>query len=591
MKEINGFVCNIDCTDGDLKYEFGNDDISVYIYEDSELIVYVQTSLKSRDEAKWLAKKYKDCDKPFIPLRETSGSFIIIDKTNKSLIVGRDRTQAYHLYYSINDKKISVATDIRVFFNKYNTLDAVSVDAAIMNGYAIAQFPVIKGVKSLMPGHFISCNTKMDVKEGVFWSIKKVSVPDEYDEAVKHYADLLMNSISSNLSNDTAAVFLSGGSDSAAVMGALHKIGVGNVHAVHMSIKNNYEFEDEDVRCLHEKYKFNLKFITPNYENTKEWKDYVNKTILEGSIYSAYISFPAYHLMGSYLSEQVPKNTTVFNGELCLLDVGFTESSDITRGLRRWLFVEKGRSLSSGIKIFPDFLQVDWEKNRRPYYLGTNWIDKLYVLDKVIRSCLHSIGRPAEYFAGLKMGCCGFPGYFLGRSLLPNGYCANSQEKANAFFVNYVDGLCSEDWKRVMATMTSCWYSEASNFTMPTDVASYGGLTMCFPFSSVDLMDFASSIPNNWCIDKKIQKDACKMIFDMPSQVAYRMKNHKQSFDYFETLYGSIKKEMVNVILETDFGPLNDGIKKLLEHKQYGMQVFDLYYYAIWIRNYNMKVE
>lgn len=591
MNKFSGFICNVEYTKEELKYDYHHDGFSVYIYEDNNLLVCVQTSIKEKDEALWLANKYRNEIGEFTPPRETNGSFIIVDKSQQSVFAGRDRTQAYHLYYSIDRNIISISTDIRAFLDKYKTLDAVSIDATIMNGYAMAQFPVVKEVESLMPGIYFTCNKSFQITKNVYWNINKVEIPDNYDDAIRHYANLLTNSIRANISNDTATVFLSGGSDSAAVMGALNKLRVGNIHAVHMSIKNNYEFEDKDVLCLRDKYNFNLQFLTPRYDNKLDWKDYVNKTILEGSINSAYVSFPAYHLMGDYLSQQVPKGTTVFNGEFCLLDIGFTESGDTTRGLRRWFFMEGGRKLSSGIKIWPDFLKVNWENNRRPYYIRDKWGDKIHVLNNVTRSFLHSIGRPAEYFAGLKMGFMGFPGYYLGQSLLPQGYKAKIENRANEFFNNYVNGLCSKDWKTVMATMTSCWYSEASNFTMPTDVASYGGLTMCFPFSSVELMDYASSLPTEWCIDKKIQKDACKIVFDMPDQVAYRMKNHRQPFDYFGTLYGSLKEEMIKTIYDTDFGPLNDGIRMLLEHKQLGLQVFDLYCYAIWIRNYNLKVE
>ena len=495
MNNLNGFVCNIDFSDNKMAYDIHHDGFSVYTYEDNKLHVCVQTSIKFRDEASWLASEYKKSIGEFIPPRDIHGSFVIIDKYKKMLVCGRDRSQAYHMYYAIKGRRILISTDIRTFLDEYKVLDAVAIDLAIMKNYTMAQFPVIKGVKVLLPGRCIICDSKLEMKEKTFWKINHVEVPESYEEAVNYYAKLLMDSISSNVSNDTASVYLSGGSDSAAVMGALNKLGVGNVHAVHISIKGNYQFEDDDVNCLHDKYKFNLKFVTPNYKNTSEWREYVNKMMFEGSIHSIYISFPTNHLMGSYLSQVVPKGTTVFNGEMCLLDVGFSESGDTTRGSRRWLFVEGGRSLGYSLKIVPDFVKVNWDNNRRPYFIRQNFGDKLFVLNTSLRSFLHSIGRPLDYFGGMKLGYNGFPGIFLGLSLLPNGYKSNAVSRSKEFFNVFVDDLCSKDWKTAMSTMVSCWYSEASNFTMLSDVASYGGVTMCFPFSSVELMDYASSLP------------------------------------------------------------------------------------------------
>jgi len=591
MDRINGFACSVDYSGNGFCFNLKHDGFSVHNYEDDDVLVCVQTSLKCRDEAETLASAYMQCKQEYCPARVTSGSFIIIDKKKHLIYAGRDRNQASHLYIFRKGELLLISTDMHYFFDYCKVVDAVALNFAIMKGIVLAPFPILKGLKALLPGKYVQIESIDEIKENTFWKIEKTEVPQDYKEAVCHYAQLLMNSIKNNVSNDCAAVYLSGGSDSAAVMGALDKLGVGHVYATHMAIQGNFEFEREDVGLLHKKYNFNLELIKPEYENVQKWKEYVDKALLQGSINSIYTSFPTYQLMGRRLSDIVSKGTTVFNGEMCLLDQGFNESGDNTRTLRRWLFVKNGRRLAYGLKIVPDFVNVDWNKHRRPYFIRKNWGDKLFVLDCATRSILHAVGRPSEYFAGLKLGYHGMPGYFFGLSLLPIGYQSDAIPCSNAFFEDFFARFNSKEWKMYMAMLSTCWYSESSNFTMPNDTAALGGLTMCFPFSSVELMDFAASVPTEWAIDKKIQKDACKMVFDMPDQVAYRMKNHKQKFSYGDVVYGAIKDEMIKTILETDFGPLNENISKLIAHKPTASIVFNLYGYALWIRQYNLIVE
>lgn len=592
MERINGFECRIESQDNNhLDYQLKHGSIGIHYYKDDEIVVCVQTSIKKWDEAERIASYYKDHVNDYSPSRNTNGSFILIDKKNNLVFCGRDRNQASHLYSYKKDNFILISTDIHSIISINKTLDAVAVDLAVMNGIVLCPFPLFKGVKAHMPGHYFVIDSSLNTSEHSFWKIESVEVPNDYLEAVKIYGRLLSESISNNISNDTAAVYLSGGSDSAAVMGALYHLGVKNVHAAHMDIRGNFEFEGDDVRLLQKRYGFNLEYITPKYQNTIEWKDYVEKSILNGSINSVYISYPTYQLMGKRLSELVPEDTSVFNGEMCLLDQGFNVSSDKTRHLRRWLFVGSGRKLGFGIKVAPDFINVNWEKHRKAYVLRNKWSDRFFVIDGFLRSFFHSIGRPEEYFAGLKLGYQGLPGYYLGLSLLPPGYKAEVIEKANTFFGEFLEALCSSNWKQGTSMMSTCWYSESSNFTMPNDTASIGGLSMCFPFSSVELMDFAASVPSEWAKDKRIQKDACKVVYDMPDQVAYRMKNHSQAFSYFDTIYGSMKDDIINTIRSVDFGPLNEGINSLLNHKLLDGQIFSLYGFALWIRAYNLRVE
>lgn len=590
MEQINGFLCKI-CTNEEVfSFELFDDGYSVHNYVDDKLRICVQTSRNDRNVAEWLASEYKKADGDFVPSRNLPGSFVIIDSSKKVFFIGRDYTQASHIYIFQKDDTYYISTDLHYYVNICKTLDAQAIDFMIARFIVGPCFPVFKDVEPLMPGRYMCINSIGEKYEKEFWRIRKVEVPDDYNEAVSRYGELLMDSIYRNISEDRAAVFLSGGSDSAAVVGALYKLGVKDVCAVHMENGIN-GCEGDDVKLLQKAYNFKLDFVKPFNQDKEKWEQYVDKSILNGFINSVYLSYPTYQLMGNHFRNLNLDGTTVFNGECCVLDLGFSESSDKSRGLRRWLYLQGGKKLSNSVKLAPGFLKVNWDKHRRPFLKKDSIGDYFYLSNVVLRTLLYSIGRPSEYYSGLKLGFRGLPGAYLGNSLLPHDYKTNINERVESFFDYFAKGLSSNEWKENLITMSLSWYSEASNFTMPNNVASIGNLKMCFPFSSTELMDFAASVPTEWSIDKKIQKDACKYVYDMPDQVAYRLKNHKESVSYFDIVYGELKEKMVDTILNTDFGPLNEGIKKLLSYKRDDQQVFNLYGYALWIRHYGLTVE
>ncbi len=592
MENINGFYVEISINNGALSYKKNSNTYGVYEYNDENLTVLCQTS-SNIDEACKLADSYlKNDNNNFIPSRYTRGSFVIIDKTNKLFFAGRDYSQANRLYMYKAKDSILISSDSRIFLEKKIPLDASILDFVLIG--IMTSLSWFKGVKAILPGHYFKIKPDLEIEEKMFWNIKTVEVPENYQEATNIYGELLLKNIKNNIKNDTAAVYLSGGSDSSAVVGALAKLQVKNVYALHMAIDGNFMFERDDVLKLKEDYHFNLDFITPPCK-TENWIQYVDEAIIRGSINSSYLSFPTYQMMGLHFKERLPKGTTVFNGEMCILDTGFTDSGASNRNFMRWLFTEKGRLLASSPKIWPDRFSINWDMHRKPYYLRNSWKDKLLIMYYLINTVLHSIGRPDEFYLGMKMGWGRLPGYFGGLSYLPKGYHSSFFEQISNQLLdkysNMLKNMDENEWKRAYNEFIYMWYCESSNFTMPSDVANIGHLSMCFPFSDVDLLDFASSLPHEWKIDKKIQKDACKHVYGMSDQVAYRMKNHKQDFSYFDYVYGIIKPQMINKILNTDYGPLTDGIRETLKNKPKSAPIYLLYALAVLLNKYKLKIE
>ena len=257
---------------------------------------------------------------------------------------------------------------------------------------------------------------------------------------------------------------------------------------------------------------------------------------------------------------------------MCILDQGFNESGVPRRGLKRWLYKGAGRHLAKFGPVVPEAVR------RLGGALGRQGSMAGAVLEGGIE-LLHSLGRPGHYYAGMKVGGQGLPGspranFRLG---LQEDFDV-SEVIVERFFRRWQGRLVGPLWKQTIGTFANAWYSEMNNFTMVMTALNQEKYGLCFPFSSVDLMDFAGSLPIEWTIDKQIQKDASHRHLGLPADVAFHLKDHRRVVMPRTNLLSPEDREQVMCQLEsTDFGPLQRGVRERLELVRSGAKPFALY--------------
>jgi hypothetical protein len=567
------------------------DDFSTGTWNSGGVTVVVQAGAISGSVARDLGEGYLKNSGSFKPSRETQGSFLLVDLENDLVLIGRDRSQAYHLYVYEDKESVYVTTDINQLIGTVaRVLDPVALDYFLLNNVTLAPYQLLKGVDALLPGHIRFYKKGNLTAEEVFWQIEPADVPSDYKKATEHYGELFLESIRKNATPESG-VFLSGGSDSAAVVAAMSKLNLDSVQAAHMAVEGHFPIEREDVKALQAEYDFPLHYLTPPL-NEEGWLQQIDAALDFASPNSNYSTIPTYLMMGQKLSEILPKGSTVFNGEMCLLDQGFSVEGDSTRNFRRNLYLKYGAKLTGLPKVVPNWFAPGFLGSRKCIYSKNSHADKLNILFKLLRLLLHSVGRPVDFYAGMKLGFSGLPGMWMGRSYLPVGF--GGDPRANfmkLFFEQYEEDLRGDQWKQTLATMGACWYSETSNFTMPYDSARGGELSISFPFSSVELMDYAASLPTEWTIDKKIQKDMCAKVLGMPDSVAYRQKNHTQPFNYYHGVYKNVREQMEAEVQNTNYGILDPNIKLALNAgKIRGHTMFALYGISRLIKKHQLSV-
>ena len=152
-------------------------------------------------------------------------AFAIWDRKKKEIFIARDRLGIKPLYYFHDNDKLLFASELKSVLKVLDPcaeIDYNLVDLYMSFGYVPGEHTLLKGIKRLLPGHFICWDGKKLINEK-YWD---VSFEKSHDRSLQYYVKelrkLLNDSIGLRLRSDVPlGIFLSGGIDSSAVVAML----------------------------------------------------------------------------------------------------------------------------------------------------------------------------------------------------------------------------------------------------------------------------------------------------------------------------------------------------------------------------------
>ncbi|MBN8697670.1 MAG: asparagine synthase (glutamine-hydrolyzing) [Bacteroidetes bacterium] len=158
-------------------------------------------------------------------------AFAIWDTVNKELFIARDRLGIKPLYYFYTNGVLGFSSEIRSLLASEllpRKLDQNALIDYLRYQTVHAPDTIVKGVKMLMPGHYIEMKGE-NVKIKKYWSlidnISDASKGKSYPEVCKDIEHLLTKAVERRLLADVPfGAFLSGGIDSSAVVGLMSKV-------------------------------------------------------------------------------------------------------------------------------------------------------------------------------------------------------------------------------------------------------------------------------------------------------------------------------------------------------------------------------
>jgi len=205
-------------------------------------------------------------------------AFAIWDTEKAELFIARDRLGIKPLYYLYTNGVFAFSSEIRPLLA--SGLIPKKMDPAGLADYLRYQTvhapnTIIKGIKMLMPGHYVEMkNEKLTIKN--YWSLtKNISSASEgksYQEVCRDVETLLTKSVERRLIADVPfGAFLSGGIDSSAVVGLMSRVSAEKVRTFSVTFDES-EFSEAKYAQLIAK-----KFNTDHHEIRLSPDDFIKE--------------------------------------------------------------------------------------------------------------------------------------------------------------------------------------------------------------------------------------------------------------------------------------------------------------------------
>lgn len=188
-------------------------------------------------------------------------AFAIWDNLKKELFIARDRLGIKPLYYIYTNNVLAFSSEIRSLLASKlipKQLDEASLVDFLRYQTVHAPHTIVKGVKMLMPGHYMKgSNGKMTIHS--YWNLKKnisrASDGKSYSEVCKDVNQLLTKAVERRLIADVPfGAFLSGGIDSSAIVGLMSKVSTEKVKTFSVTFDESEFSESKYAQLIAKKF-------------------------------------------------------------------------------------------------------------------------------------------------------------------------------------------------------------------------------------------------------------------------------------------------------------------------------------------------
>lgn len=247
------------------------------LYNYRELRLQLQRAVQGTDEKPYFFKTQTDTEVILAAylrwgrdcLARLNGmfAFAIYDTAERTLFIARDRLGIKPLYYAQPDKCLLFASEVRAISRSVlieKTIDENSLVDFLRYQTVHAPHTILSGVKMLMPGHYLWCESG-EVTAHAWWKAEEnISFESEgksYEAVCAEVKNLFYAAVERRLVADVPfGAFLSGGIDSSAVVGAMAQVSAQQTKTFSV-VFNESEFSEAQYSRLVAK-----KFNTDHHE-------------------------------------------------------------------------------------------------------------------------------------------------------------------------------------------------------------------------------------------------------------------------------------------------------------------------------------
>ncbi|MGV3538242.1 MAG: asparagine synthase (glutamine-hydrolyzing) [Rufibacter sp.] len=249
----------------------------------------------SQSDTEVLLKFYIEEGPSFLKKLNGFFAFAIYDKETESLFVARDRYGVKPLLMFQDEDKLVFASEMKslMAFGIPRKLDYASLYEYLQLNYIPAPASIFKGVKKLMPGHYLMIHKSGKVENNRWYKIpydeKKVKENNlSYEAQQKKLVDLMDGAVQRRMIADVPlGAFLSGGIDSSVIV-ALASRHTQHLNTFSIGYKDEPFFDETRyAKLVADKYKTNhtVFSLTNNdlYEHLFRALDYIDEPFADSS--------------------------------------------------------------------------------------------------------------------------------------------------------------------------------------------------------------------------------------------------------------------------------------------------------------------
>jgi len=181
-------------------------------------------SFRSGTDTEVLLRAYARWGAAFVGRLRGMFAFALWDAGRREVLLARDRLGEKPLYYWPGPPFV-VASEIRGLLASglvERRLDPIALDSYLVNGFVVSPHTMLRGVRSLLPGHVLTIGEDgRVVGERRYWQLP-APPPDDSPTNVNGLRSELARSVRERLISDVPlGAFLSGGLDSTTVVGMM----------------------------------------------------------------------------------------------------------------------------------------------------------------------------------------------------------------------------------------------------------------------------------------------------------------------------------------------------------------------------------
>ncbi len=180
---------------------------------------------RSQADVEVLVHAYEEWGEDFLQRVRGMFALAIWDSRTQTLLAARDRAGEKPLYYTLTDRALLLASEVKALLVRDDvdrTVDLEALDQFLTYEYVIAPRTMFQSVKKLPPAHFLRYRDgKIDIRR--YWDAADVDVRAWDDaEAAEALRETLGRAVESQMMSDVPlGAFLSGGVDSSSIVGLM----------------------------------------------------------------------------------------------------------------------------------------------------------------------------------------------------------------------------------------------------------------------------------------------------------------------------------------------------------------------------------